>query len=132
MNIKIFTPNGIEYEKKDVIYVALFDKEGASFGMLNNHLPVISTISIGHLEVKLNEKETDYIALSGGILKNRNDEISVTCESIAFGESKDEAMTAFYHLLEIRRNQNRERNIELALAENELKKEIKKSGAGHI
>lgn len=132
MDITIITPNGIEYEEKNCTYILVSDKFVGAFGMLNEHLPVISTISRGYIAITKENKETDYLAISGAILRNKNDIISVTCESAVYGKTKEEALSAFENLLEIRREQNRERNVELALAENQLKKEIKKSGAGHI
>ena len=132
MNIKIVTPLGVEYSERDCAYVLVHDERNGSFGMLNNHLPVISTVRSGYVAVTKENKDTDYIALAGAIVRNMDDEISITCESIAFGKTKDEALIAFSNLLEIRRQENRERNIELALAENTLKKEIKKTGAGHL
>ncbi|MCR5741449.1 MAG: hypothetical protein K6G38_03220 [Gammaproteobacteria bacterium] len=132
MKVKVFTPSGIQYEERNATYVLAFDKVGGAFGMLENHLPLISTISRGYIAVTKEDKSVDYIAISGAILKNRNNDISITCESVAFGKSKDEALENFEKSLETRRTKNRERNIELALAENELKKEIKKSGAGHL
>ena len=132
MNIKVYTPNGIGYEEKDCTYILVFDKYVGAFGMLNEHLPVISTINRGYIVITKADKEIDFLAISGAILRNKNDEVSVTCESIVLGKTKEEALSSFEELINKRREQNRERNIELALAENELKKEIKKSGAGHI
>lgn len=132
MNIKVYTPNGIEYEMEKCTYILVSDKYVGAFGMLNDHLPLISTINRGYIAVTKEDKTTDYLAISGAILRNKNNDVSVTCESVIYGATKEEALTSFEEHLEKRREQNRERNVELALAENQLKKEIKKSGAGHI
>ena len=131
MNIKIITPKGIEFEKENIKYIQIFDKKGLSFGMLNSHLPVISTIGRGYVMVETDD-DKDYIALSSGVMRNKNDEVTVTCESALVAKTKDEAVNGFEEMLESRREENRERNIELALAENELRKEIKKTGAGKL
>ena len=132
MKIKIVTPLGGEYSEENCTYILIHDEVNGSFGMLNNHLPLISTVKIGYVAVTKENKDIDYIALSSAVVRNLDDSVSVTCESIAFGKTKDEAMIAFHNLLDIRREENRERNVELALAENTLKKEIKKTGAGHL
>ena len=130
MKISIYTPSGLEHEQ-DADYLMVMDKINGSFGLLNGHMPLISAISNGYIILRLNDKET-YIALVGAVLKNEDDIVSVSAEIIAIGDTLEESETALSSLLALRKNQNKARNVELALAENELKKEIKKTGAGHL
>ena len=81
--------------------------------------------------VKENEKEL-YLAVEGAVFKFENNTASVVSETLAKGNSKEEAINALIESNRIRKEQNKERNVELALAENELKKQIKKTGAGHL
>lgn len=121
MNIKIYSPKGIEYEGTSSSIVVM-DKATGSFGVLDNHLPVISTIDNGYIEVNSNT----YVAVIGAVFKDINNEVSVVCKASAIGTNKDECITALENLIEIRKKENRERNFELALQETELKKQIKK------
>ncbi|MBP5343422.1 hypothetical protein J6Y73_05805 [bacterium] len=130
IELKIYTPKGIEHEEKyDSIVV--YDQHSGSFGVLSGHIPVISTISNGYVCVKTGESEK-FIAVKGAVFKMQNDEASIVSEEIAIGESSEDAMNKLKESYLRRLNENKERNVELALAENELKKQIKKSKAGHI
>ena len=130
IKITLYTPKGIEYEGEPNSLV-IMDQSTGSFGVLENHIPVISTISRGYIMVKENEKEL-YLAVEGAVFKFENNTASVVSETLAKGNSKEEAINALIESNRIRKEQNKERNVELALAENELKKQIKKTGAGHL
>lgn len=130
IKITLYTPKGIEYEGESNSLV-IMDQNTGSFGVLENHIPVISTISRGYIMVKENEKEL-YLAVEGAVFKFENNTASIVSETLAKGNSKEEAINALIESNRIRKEQNKERNVELALAENELKKQIKKTGAGHL
>lgn len=130
MKVKVYTPEGVEFEG-DATYVQIYDHNDGSFGMLNNHLPLISTVDEGYILIK-NDTDDNYCALSGAIIRQNQNIVDVMAETVAFGKTLDEANTAYHKLIEIRQKENRARNIELAMAESELKKEIKKIGGGHL
>ena len=81
--------------------------------------------------VKENETEL-YLAVEGAVFKFENNIASVVSETLAKGKTKEEAINALIESDKLRKVQNKERNVELAMAENELKKQIKKTGAGHL
>jgi len=130
MHIIFSTPNGVEYES-DATYVLVMDNKHGSFGMLQDHIPVVSAIERGYVQVE-NEDKVTFISIEDAILEQENNQIKVISESLALGTTKEESEIALDGIINARKEQNRERNIELALAENELKKQIKKSGAGHV
>lgn len=130
MHIIFYTPNGIEYES-DATYVLVMDNKHGSFGMLQDHIPIVSAIERGYVQVE-NEDKATFISVEDAILEQENNQIKVISESLALGTTKEESEIALDGIINARKEQNRERNIELALAENELKKQIKKSGAGHV
>ena len=130
IKITLYTPKGIEYEGETSSLI-IMDQNTGSFGVLENHIPVISTISRGYIMVKENEKEL-YLAVEGAVFKFENNIASVVSETLAKGKTKEEAINALIESNKLRKEQNKERNVELAMAENELKKQIKKTGAGHL
>lgn len=130
IKITLYTPKGIEYEGETSSLI-IMDQNTGSFGVLEDHIPVISTISRGYVMVKENETEL-YLAVEGAVFKFENNTASIVSETLAKGKTKEEAINALIESNKLRKEQNKERNVELALAENELKKQIKKTGAGHI
>lgn len=129
MKLIINTPKGCEY-KSEANYISVFDYKNGSFGMLDNHVPIISVMEKGYIEVK-NDTLT-YIFLENAIIEQHNNTVNVCSSLISIGDTKESSFENFNEMVKERKKQNRDRNIELALAENELKKQIKKSGAGHI
>ena len=130
IKITLYTPKGIEYEGETSSLI-IMDQNTGSFGVLENHIPVISTISRGYVMVKENETEL-YLAVEGAVFKFENNTASIVSETLAKGKTKEEAINALIESNKLRKEQNKERNVELAMAENELKKQIKKTGAGHL
>ena len=130
IKITLYTPKGIEYEGETSSLI-IMDQNTCSFGVIENHIPVISTISRGYVMVKENETEL-YLAVEGAVFKFENNTASIVSETLAKGKTKEEAINALIESNKLRKEQNKERNVELAMAENELKKQIKKTGAGHL
>lgn len=131
MIVSLFTPEGLKYSG-EVNYIEVMDKESGSFGILENHCPIVSAISVGYVMFRdVNNKET-YYALSGALLEQKNNHIRIVSQIFEVGDTKEEAKKKLENVLSERRNENRKRNIELAQAEKELVKQIKKSGAGHV
>ena len=130
IKITLYTPKGIEYEGETSSLI-IMDQNTGSFGVLEDHIPVISTISRGYVMVKENETEL-YLAVEGAVFKFENNTASIVSETLAKGKTKEEAINALIESNKLRKEQNKERNVELAMAENELKKQIKKTGAGHL
>lgn len=131
MKLKIFTPDG-EYFSGVIKSIQVTDKISGSFGMLEGHLPVISAISDGYIHIIDNDNNEQYFSLFDGILRQKDNEIEVICAIIETGNTKEESKDHLDNLIKRRKEENKERNVELTLAENELRKQIKKSRAGHI
>ncbi|MDD3129158.1 MAG: hypothetical protein PHF05_06625 [Candidatus Izemoplasmatales bacterium] len=130
MKISIVTPDG-ELYNETVDSVIVSSSNNGDYEMLNDHLPIISTIDTGY--IKLTQGQLNYyVVIINGVVENHHNLITVIAQDAFIGESKDEA---FKNLMDIRKNRvedNRKRNIELAKAEKELLKQIKQTGAGHL
>ena len=130
IKVVFYSPKGKEkeYECEEL---RIADKKYGSFGVLENHVPVISVIIEGYMSIK-GKNICEYVSMLDAVFDFKNNEASIIAEELAYGDSLDEAMQNISEKIEKRRNENRERNVELALAENELKKQIKKIGASNI
>ena len=129
IDLVIYSPKGIEFTGQ-FNHIQINDQKSGSFGVLSGHIPIISIINNGYVAL-FNEKEY-YVALTGAVFKLNQDKATIVSEMIAFGDSVTEAKNNLKELLEKRKSENKKRNVELALAENELKKQIKKTKAGSL
>ena len=130
MKIIIVTPEG-ELYNEEVTSVLVSSANNGEYGILPGHLPIISTIDTGYVKMTF-EKLTYYVVVINGLVQQVHDIITVIAQDAFIGESKDAAFENLYAIRKARIEANRQRNVELALAENELKKQIKQTGAGNL
>ncbi|MCE3280586.1 MAG: synthase subunit epsilon [Bacteroidetes bacterium] len=79
MYLEIITP-----EKKvfagDVEAVKLPGADG-SFGILNNHAPIIATLKKGTVKITDNSKKVESFEINGGVVEVMNNKIIVLAEA---------------------------------------------------
>lgn len=78
MHLEIITPDKKLYSG-DVRSVVLPGTEG-SFGVMNNHAPLISTLKIGRVKVTDNFQAVQYFEIKGGVVEVLNNNITVLAE----------------------------------------------------
>ena len=130
MKIIIVTPEG-ELYNEEVTSVVVSSANNGEYGMLSGHLPIISTIDTGYVKMTFNQL-TYYVVKVNGLVQQVHDVITVIAQDAYIGESKESAFENLNQIRKARIDSNRQRNVELAMAENELKKQIKQTGAGNI
>ena len=130
MKIIIVTPEG-ELYNEEVTSVVVSSANNGEYGMLTGHLPIISTIDTGYIKMTFNEL-TYYVVIVNGLVQQVHNVITVIAQDAYIGESKDAAIENLNQIRKARIESNRQRNLELAMAENELKKQIKQTGAGNV
>ncbi len=130
MRIIIVTPEG-ELYNEIVTSVVISSQSNGEYGILSGHLPIVSTIDTGYVKMTYNQL-TYYVVIINGLVQNQNDIITVIAQDAYIGDSKDTAMKNLTDIRKARLEANKQRNVELALAENELKKQIKQTGAGKL
>ena len=130
MNIVIVTPDG-ELYNEEVSSVIVSSSNNGDYEMLNDHLPIVSTVDTGYIKL-MQENMIYYVVIINGVVEQINNKITVIAQDAFIGTSKE---TAFDNLNEIRTartEENKQRNIELMKAEKELKRQIKMTGAGQL
>ncbi len=130
MKIIIVTPEG-ELYNEEVTSVVVSSANNGEYGILPGHLPIISTIDTGYVKMTF-EKLTYYVVIVNGLVQQVHDIITVIAQDAYIGESKEAAFENLFAIRKARIEANRQRNVELAMAENELKKQIKQTGAGNL
>jgi F-type H+-transporting ATPase subunit epsilon len=130
MKISVVTPDGQLYNET-VSSVIVSSSNNGDYEMLHDHLPIISTIDTGY--IKLVQGDLVYfVVVINGVVENHQNEITVIAQDAFIGDSKDSAMDNLMTIRKNRLEENRERNLELAKAEQELMKQIKNTGAGKL
>ncbi|HET6243872.1 MAG: ATP synthase F1 subunit epsilon [Bacteroidetes bacterium] len=80
MFLEIITPDKKVYEG-NVISVKLPGSDG-SFGVMNNHAPIISTLDKGTIKIVDESKNTLFFDVNGGVVEVMKNKIVVLAESI--------------------------------------------------
>ncbi len=77
MQVEIITPDAILFSG-EAKQLQLPGTDG-SFGVLNNHAPIISTLDKGKIKVVSNEK-TEFIEIKSGVLEMNNNKAIILVE----------------------------------------------------
>lgn len=130
MNIVIVTPDG-ELYNESVDSVVISSSNNGDYEILKDHLPIVSTIDTGYIKMTAG-KLVYYVVIINGVVENINNKITVVSQDAFIGRSKENAFKNLYDIRNARTEENKKRNVELAMAERELKRQIKMTGAGKI
>ena len=122
--------NNISY-KEDVDSVIVSTDKTGEFGILDNFIPTICVIDNGFIYLK-RDKEDAYIIVNNGILEFKDHVLTVLCREAHVGRTKERAKELMEEFRNKRLDDNRKKLVDLELLENELKKNIKKTGAGQL
>lgn len=79
LHVQIVTPQGMVYES-DADFVVGRSADG-DIGILPNHLPIIVPLQIDKFRVKRDDKNEDVIAVNGGVMEVRDNQVSILANS---------------------------------------------------
>jgi F-type H+-transporting ATPase subunit epsilon len=77
--VNIVTPDGPVYES-DVEMVSTKAQSG-ELGILAGHIPMVAPLAIGVVRLKKGGKEQDLVAVSGGFLEVRPDQVTILAQA---------------------------------------------------
>ena len=129
MKCSITTPRG-ELFQSECEFVLVHRPEG-EFAMMEDHIPIISTVSKGFIKVRNNQTET-FIALVGGVVEMKDNNVTIIAQSAATAASKEQAEEQLTSLQNNMEEENRRMNKEFAINEVELARNIKKAKGGEF
>ncbi len=78
MNIEIITPDKTLFEG-EVNLVQLPGIDG-SFEILKNHAPLISVLGKGKIKVKIDDNQTEFFEVNGGVIEVLKNKILILAE----------------------------------------------------
>ena len=78
MKLEIITPDKKLYEGE--IKSAVFPGSEGSFGILNNHAPMIATLKNGNIELVEENNQKQSFTVNGGVVEILNNKVIVLAE----------------------------------------------------
>ena len=88
LQLEIVTPDKVVVSQP-VDYIGVPGVEG-EFGILPNHIPLLSALSIGALYFRVGD-QTEHVFISGGFTEVSNNKVTVLAESAELAKDIDEA-----------------------------------------
>ena len=87
IQVEIVTPNR-QLFSGDAEMITMPGIEG-EMGVLDGHAPLLTTLNIGEIILHRADGETEYIAVSGGVVEVRPDKVSILARSAERSEEID-------------------------------------------
>ena len=78
MNLEIITPEKELFSGQ--VTSVKFPGTNGEFEILNNHAPIISTLSEGKIRVITEQKKTEYFEINSGVIEMQKNKIIVLAE----------------------------------------------------
>ncbi len=128
MKLTVSTPIGVVYDS-DVNHIVCKSQDG-EFAIFKDHIAIVSIIGEGYVKAVNNGEE--FIAIESGVLEYNNNVCTVLAQEGFTGKTYEEAKRRKSNYNDTRDQENKKKMTDLALAESELKKQIKKTGAGKV
>ncbi|UII55736.1 F0F1 ATP synthase subunit epsilon [Cytobacillus spongiae] len=122
IKVSVVTPDGPVYES-DVEMVSTKAQSG-ELGILPGHIPMVAPLQIGAVRLK-NGGKTEYVAVSGGFIEVRPDQVSILAQSAESADviDIDRAVRAKERAEQRLKEQQRE-NVDFKRAELALQRAI--------
>ncbi|WP_462410240.1 F0F1 ATP synthase subunit epsilon [Neobacillus sp. Marseille-QA0830] len=122
IKVSVVTPDGPVYED-DVEMVSTKAKSG-ELGVLPGHIPMVAPLEIGSVRLKKDGK-TEYVAVSGGFLEVRPDQVTILAQSAEKAEEIDiERALRAKERAEQRMNDQKAEHYDFRRAESALRRAI--------
>lgn len=130
MKITIVTPHG-ELHKATIDYAVITSQQNGEYAIMKNHIPIISTIDTGYVKMVTGDEKL-YAVIINGVVEHQENIINVIAQEAEVGMSEDDSMAHLQKIRKERLDENKRRNVDFALAERELKKNVKSAKAGNL
>ena len=122
IHVSVVTPDGPVYES-DVEMVSTKAQSG-ELGILPGHIPMVAPLKIGAVRLK-NGGQTDFVAVSGGFIEVRPDNVSILAQSAEKADDIDvERAKKAKERAEQRLQDNKRENVDFKRAELALQRAI--------
>ncbi|KAB7707461.1 F0F1 ATP synthase subunit epsilon [Bacillus aerolatus] len=120
--VSIVTPDGPAYES-DVEMVSAKAQSG-ELGILPGHIPMVAPLQVGAVRLSKGAGKPDLVAISGGFLEVRPDQVTILAQAAETAENIDIARAKEAKLRAESLLSNKQDNIDFKRAELALKRAI--------
>jgi F-type H+-transporting ATPase subunit epsilon len=101
------------------------------FAMLEDHIPIISTVAEGFVKFRHQGTET-FVAVVGGVVDQKNNQVTIIAQAAAIAASREDAFAELSAINQALLDANRRMEQEFVFSESELKRSIKASKSGEF
>ncbi|WP_100401485.1 F0F1 ATP synthase subunit epsilon [Bacillus sp. FJAT-42315] len=122
VKVSIVTPDGPAYES-DVEMVSAKAQSG-ELGILPGHIPMVAPLQIGAVRLNKGAGKPDLVAISGGFLEVRPDQVTILAQAAELAENIDIARAKEAKMRAERLLSDKKENVDFKRAELALKRAI--------
>lgn len=130
MRIIVSTHQGTLYDDT-VDYVVVHSTKDGEYGIMENHVPVVSIIEEGYVKL-VRDKNEFYVVIFSGILEFHNNIVTVLVQEAHIGENVEAAKKYLLEARAERLEKNRQEGADFTQKEKELRESIARSKAGQL
>ncbi len=130
MRIIVSTHQGTLYDDT-VDYVVVHSTKDGEYGIMENHVPVVSIIEEGYVKL-VRDKNEFYVVIFSGILEFHNNVVTVLVQEAHIGENVEAAKKYLLEARAERLEKNRQEGTDFTQKEKELRESIARSKAGQL
>ncbi|WP_442596888.1 F0F1 ATP synthase subunit epsilon [Neobacillus sp. D3-1R] len=122
ISVSVVTPDGPVYESN--VEMVSTKAQSGDLGILPGHIPLVAPLKIGVVRLK-NGGNTDFVAVSGGILEVRPDKVTILAQSAEQSSEIDaERALRAKERAEQRLRESQQANVDFQRAELALQRAI--------
>lgn len=122
MKVSVVTPDGPVYESN--VEMVSAKAQSGELGILPGHIPMVAPLRISAIRMKSGGK-TEFVAVSGGLLEVRPDQVTILAQSAEKSESIDvERALRAKERAEQRLREQKQENVDFKRAEMALQRAI--------
>lgn len=130
MKIIVSSHQGNLYNE-DVDYIVVFSQADGAYGIMENHVPVVSVMEEGYIKLVRGSDEY-YIMIISGILEFHDNQAVVLVQEAHIGVTPEEAKKYIEEIRKERLEKNKKEAVDFTKMESELRDNLKKANAGNL
>ncbi len=119
-NVNIVTPDGPVVDTNVELLSA--KAQSGELGIMAGHVPLVAPLQIGAVRLVLGDKKSELVAVSGGFLEVRSDQVTILAQAAEKAENIDIARAKEAKMRAERFLQDKQDQIDLKRAELALKR----------
>ena len=130
MQVVISTHQGNLYNE-EVDYVVVHSETDGGYGIMNNHVPVVSIIDEGYVKL-VRGNDQFYVVIVSGVLEFHDNVATILVQEAHIGNTPEYAKEALLEIRKERLEKNRQESVDFTQKEKELRQHLKNANAGNL